>query len=982
MASYYHPPLSSSGFPRPSSAVYDELSSPFHSSRPLSTPDFAADYPPQPFPLNPSPRHFIYPPFSNIAPHQRPMHHRRPPPPSLYDDPAFSSDPRENPHFSMTLGEQIVPANNSAFNLQQNTPSDYRHSRDGSARAQEALPRHAPSRPSYQSYSSKVPSNAPPRLQPRVAGEKAPLDVYSAPVLPPSSMAKLKRPLAPPAGYDARALLPPPRYDAWSSDSSPASSEESVPHSDISSAPTTPSSSPPAPLHSKLFKLSHRKAEKHDEDRTIAHPPPPPYVNNSAAPQRGERLPFPTNSSAPELRPPPAPAADVPPRPVTVPVPPITGSATHPNAIPAHAPSSSSRTTTTVPAPEVRKSRSRKTSVAAAPKDLARIEELDETDPLGLWHHDSPYDAALHAIKNGALDAIGAGAGANGKSKNKDGNKSSQGNPKGPINPNTTSFNVSPGEIFPSLGRNMPTPMNNPPPPLDQPKHPQLSKPSSRLAPPPQLQSQASRHSPQPAQSAPLPPSSARPPQQDVGQAAPPVYDERNGRPRLEQAVQRPAPTPQQPAHAMQPSDHTPQHSRNSTYLTVPEPSESDLAYTLPSPVPTLPNPYDAQEQGEQGKLHNNNHYRISETPTEKLTLSNPYDAQDEHKLHKHHHAPQNLPQQNMMSQQPRVHFHDGSNSSGSVEDLRRMSSAGPPQGRGPNEQLNADLYRSPSAPNNSRPLSQAYSQAPAPPRPDINLPPRHTAPSQKSSSSQTRPAPHYLPKKLVMPTPLQQPAQSLPPQPQQVHHVQLQRPGLAAYGDSAGSSASGSSGESLSAGGYMRGPPGLGASPLSGPMSTPAQSLPQQGLLPSSGTQKKAKDIPISHGRNLLRKKTADKEKEKEKAGIVIPPNIGPLGPGLAKEGYVPSSNAAAALFASKVNVGGVPRNNGGSGGLGASPVGPAVAASNAETWERKARERTKELEKEKEREREKEKEEDKEREREREKEKSKGGRKLSKRR
>ena len=56
----------------------------------------------------------------------------------------------------------------------------------------------------------------------------------------------------------------------------------------------------------------------------------------------------------------------------------------------------------TIQAPsEVKKSRSRKPSIAAAPKDLDKIDELDETDPLGFaWHHDSPYEAILRAVKN------------------------------------------------------------------------------------------------------------------------------------------------------------------------------------------------------------------------------------------------------------------------------------------------------------------------------------------------------------------------------------------------------------------------------------------------------------------------------------------------------------------------------------------------------------------------------------------------------
>ena len=72
-------------------------------------------YPHQPFPLNPSPRHYLYPPYAqNPPPPLRPS--TLPPPPS-FDDPAFSSDPRANPHFAMNSAEQFIPLNPSAANI-------------------------------------------------------------------------------------------------------------------------------------------------------------------------------------------------------------------------------------------------------------------------------------------------------------------------------------------------------------------------------------------------------------------------------------------------------------------------------------------------------------------------------------------------------------------------------------------------------------------------------------------------------------------------------------------------------------------------------------------------------------------------------------------------------------------------------------------------------------------------------------------------
>ena len=72
-------------------------------------------YPHQPFPLNPSPRHYLYPPYAqNPPPPLRPS--TLPPPPS-FDDPAFSSDPRANPHFAMNTAEQFIPLNPAAANI-------------------------------------------------------------------------------------------------------------------------------------------------------------------------------------------------------------------------------------------------------------------------------------------------------------------------------------------------------------------------------------------------------------------------------------------------------------------------------------------------------------------------------------------------------------------------------------------------------------------------------------------------------------------------------------------------------------------------------------------------------------------------------------------------------------------------------------------------------------------------------------------------
>lgn len=113
-----HSPVSS----RPSSTVssYHDHSNysfstdlPQRSSRPPSNGRLA--YPHQPFPLNPSPRHYLYPPYAHAPP--PPLRPSTMPPPPMFDDPAFSSDPRANPHFAMTSTEHFVPLNPSAANI-------------------------------------------------------------------------------------------------------------------------------------------------------------------------------------------------------------------------------------------------------------------------------------------------------------------------------------------------------------------------------------------------------------------------------------------------------------------------------------------------------------------------------------------------------------------------------------------------------------------------------------------------------------------------------------------------------------------------------------------------------------------------------------------------------------------------------------------------------------------------------------------------
>ncbi|KAK7694997.1 hypothetical protein QCA50_002185 [Cerrena zonata] len=964
-------PSSSPVSSRPSSTVssYDDYSNysfsndlPHRHARPPA--NGRLSYPHQPFPLNPSPRHYLYPPYAQNPP--PPLRPSTMPPPPMFDDPAFSSDPRANPHFAMTSTEQFVPLNTSAATIQNTTlPSQdalYRHSRDGSARAQDISTRH----------SHKITSATPPRLQPRADSAYYPDDAFAFQSVPqpPPSMPKLSKRhrIGPDSHLRHNNLLQPHDYINDNSSNSSCSSSSHSTSSGASSVLLTPSSSPPAPRPSKL-RARLRVVNPEDDDRPIPVFPLPEYTYEPKQPFThvlgGDRPPLLQNTSAPELCPPPAaPVTDVPPRPVTVPVQPLPGSTIHSN-LPTKEPSDPKPSNTSRPlAPEMRKQRSRKTSIAAPPKDLDRIDELDETDPLGYaWHHDGRFEAALNALKQGAFgDGDGANGGASSQEQN--GKKSSRKKPSEPVNPNTTTFNISPGEIFPSFVSQPATQPAAPqqqqqqfPQPIQRPSR-QASQPASQPLPPtsqPPLRpsrSQSRLRAPQPqaqVQDQPIP-SSLIPggPNHAVSRL------EANGPTMSQQSVQQlQVPILSQP----QPTRTRP----NSQYLTVPttnpigdgDNEESELAYTLPSPSRTpVPNMAEQQQQAQaQAQMQNQN-----QNPYFPVIPGQPPQQQPQKHHHnrlRRHEMPVPGPEQAGLAPFPpagsqnypappgtRVRFQDqrqqqaGYDNNFLSSDLqdprfpaRRMPSPQPntglnqpflqPQdenmnvGLGNGNYRNPGLQRSTSAPH-ATPRSQPPGLPPPQPedlymmsqerldlqqqqipRPDIPLPPRHAAGNMKPGLM-----PSYLPKKLVMPTPLQ----SQPP---------TTRPsGMGLYGESANSASSGSSGSTVDLNGRSYGH--------------------GQSLSVSAVTPKKAKEIPISQGRNLLRKRTTI-------GNAPVPPTTaamqtislddplpGPLGPGMGKNGYVPSSNATAALFATKGSVENVPVPvNGNGNGFGGDVMG-----------------------------------------------------------
>lgn len=128
-------PLSFSNAP---SALHDENSPQFlhsqHSNRlshiryeqsftQQSLPSASAPYPYTSQPTHSSPSQYPYPIPPALQPVYPPLSTMpsrsslRPVPQSLLNDPAFSTDPRANPHFIMTAGEQIVQLNPQAADL-------------------------------------------------------------------------------------------------------------------------------------------------------------------------------------------------------------------------------------------------------------------------------------------------------------------------------------------------------------------------------------------------------------------------------------------------------------------------------------------------------------------------------------------------------------------------------------------------------------------------------------------------------------------------------------------------------------------------------------------------------------------------------------------------------------------------------------------------------------------------------------------------
>ncbi|KAI0756768.1 hypothetical protein C8Q80DRAFT_1264788 [Daedaleopsis nitida] len=366
----------------------------------------------------------------------------RPVPRPLLNDPAFSPDPRSNPHFfSMNDREEIYPASLA------DSLSDY-----------------APTVPDDESQVDH--SHLPPRMRLINGPDPSPPSSihhgrsYSVPVIPvPPPVIPVPPPISrtsTPGSHlrkgspDDRRLNVPGSAPGYASASLAAQEmwQPPPPYSDSdtdsysSSNPQTPSATPPS-ASSHLPKHGSKSTPPLPIDKRTSQPPSHPVATPSASqaasqPTNGTsatktstvqstapRYPITSrNASAPELHPLPDPV-DVPPRPSTVPI-------SAPPPQPAAAP------------PPRRRRNSKNPSIAAAPRDLDRIDELDESDPLGFaWHHHGPYEAIAKASTHPDSASVS-------------GQKRTQRPKRKPVQPFDVSLGVTPGQIFPSFSQYQP----------------------------------------------------------------------------------------------------------------------------------------------------------------------------------------------------------------------------------------------------------------------------------------------------------------------------------------------------------------------------------------------------------------------------------------------------------------------------------------------------------------------------------------------
>ncbi|KIP12552.1 hypothetical protein PHLGIDRAFT_10012 [Phlebiopsis gigantea 11061_1 CR5-6] len=428
------------------------------------------------------------------------------------------------------------------------------------------------------------------------------------------------------------------------------------------------------PLEPSTSYASSNSGRSHSSGRKVAGP------STSSMSADVPRPALQANSSAPELHV--SPPRDIPSRPTTVAVPPSSAST---------AASMANTTSSSEAAPPVKKTRSRKHSAATPPGNLDKIDELDETDPLGLgWHNSGPYDAIPKVSKaKKAATAHGEGRGAKifAAQAGMDPHHGARMHPSHranvPLDPATTSFAVKPGQIFP--------PILAPQPYMRPDAMPMVSQaPFS----PPQRHAFMNAH---------MQPSAAR------GDDIPPLF----------------SPTPSEMARAREPPA-----DRRTSVVVQPEANWSGVGTPYAS----------SQSEGHHSSSTSGSSVSGHSAPRGAAPPAQQYPMPQQPPPPQHHflHRPQPNPVQTSgpQMQQPAT-----------APQLKPQSSR-------------TTLSRSHSAPHTPHTPTAPLLSSDPPPTPDIQLPPPSThAPSvrtQGSAPAALPPNPRYMPRQLVMPTPLQ----------------------------------------------------------------------------------------------------------------------------------------------------------------------------------------------------------------------------------
>ncbi|KAA1468070.1 hypothetical protein DENSPDRAFT_367961 [Dentipellis sp. KUC8613] len=377
------------------------------------------------------------------------------------------------------------------------------------------------------------------------------------------------------------------------------------------------------------------------------------------------------------------------------------------------------------------KAKHRRTSSRPPPNDLDRIDELDETDPLGLlYHHDGPYQAIPAVLgqdpaeqvdtPRGRKDSRSVPANSNGGVAPPRPPRRSKPAPSLDPSYNQLSLNLKPGQILPRT-------FYQPSPPqvpiqLSSPQFPLQRAPATY---PPEHHHRQQVPDPYMAVNAHLYPAGGHPPHHRH-----PTMPVPTSRPDLPRAYRVPPPTPEGHGSRSRPTSYF--ESQPVATSPVQMPSPDSVPFFAPPP-PQRPPRQDAAN--------------LSQTP-----VSPPHSLPSESRPP----VPLSVPQRPSPNQPP------------PTSSRQRVTSAPPPPRNRRPQPPPPPPPPPPEAPSSRRyvPPSQALAGMQANSRPHGPPPDIHLPPPSVQSSSQSGLAPSHIPRRLVMPTPLASSPENTPHDP------------------------------------------------------------------------------------------------------------------------------------------------------------------------------------------------------------------------